>query len=65
MGQQSSNGLKDTAILPTIKGMRHVRSGYTIWHIRHVVPGLHITQKQLSYPLLNEMHTTLSQVLDL
>ena len=40
------------------------RSGYTIWQIPHVVPWVHITYYQLSYHPLNQIHTTLSQVLD-
>ena len=42
------------------KGRGYVRSGYTIWHICHVVRRVHITLKQLSYPPLNEMHTNMT-----
>ena len=42
---------------------RGVHSGYGTWHTSQVVPWGYITLYQLSYPLLNYVHTSLSQVL--
>ena len=39
-------------------------SGYRIWNTSQLIPWGQITLKKLSYPLLNELHTYLSQVLD-
>ena len=36
---------------------REFRPGFSLWHTCHVVRHGHFTLKQLTLPLLNEMHT--------